>query len=290
MASLVTVGIIAATFLVSPVYAEEPVPASNGEQSQKSDDRLECPSTWLESIEDDAPLRKVTENREEYYAYNLFVTHAHKIAPELLAKNARKELTFRLLYGDERSKYRGEIVHVQGRLKRLIWIGSNPDLMKAGIKDVYEAWIFEAAYFSNPTCVVLTELPPGLETGEDIRNVWVACDGYFFKRLMYDTPEINEKTKRPVKRLAPFVIGHTASLYQPEISEAEKQSDLWSYFVPVLIICAFGMVGLAFFLHRWFVSGDRKAHAALQNAKPTEFVAPTEPPAYRDYPQEPSAN
>jgi hypothetical protein len=238
-------------------------------------------------IEDDAPLRKLSENREEYLAYNLFVSHAHKFTPELLARHSRKELTFRLLFGDGRHQYRGEIVHVQGRLKRLIWIGSNPDLIKEGIKDLYEAWIFEPAYFSNPTCVVLSELPPDLETGEDIRNVWVACDGYFFKRLIYETPEINEKTKRPVKRLAPLVIGHTVSRIQPDLSDAEKQGDLWSYFVPVLICSAFAMIALAFFLHRWFVSGDRKAYAALQNAKTTEFVAPTESPAYHDYPHEP---
>src|SRR5262245_58123845 len=107
---------------------------------------------------------------------------------------------------------------------------------------------------------------------------------------MYETAEINEKTKRPVKRLAPLVIGHTVTQIQPEVSDAEKQSDLWSYFVPVLIFCAFGMVGLALVLHRWFASGDRKAYTALQSTKQTEFVAPTEPPAYRDYPQEPLAN
>ena len=251
---------------------------------------MDCPPDWLDSIEDDAPVRKVSENRDEYYAYNYFVMHARKFAPELLAKNARKEITFRRMFEDGRSQYRGQIVHVQGRLKRLNWIGSNKYLEDAGIKNLYEAWIFDAAYFSNPTCVVLSELPPGVEPGEDIRNVWVSCDAYFFKRYLYESAEINEKTKRPVKRLAPLAIGRTVAVMETPISDAERLSDLWSYFVPLLIASAFGMVALAFLVHRWFARGDRQAHVVLENAKPTEFVAPTEEPAGRNYPQEPSTN
>ncbi len=259
-------------------------------QSPEQTPRMDCPSGWLDSILDDSGVMGAKENRNEYLAYSYFVQRARQFSPEELATHTRKELTFRRLFDEGRGEYRGEIVHVQGRLKRLTWIGSNKLLENAGIKNLYEAWIFDAAYFSNPTCVILSELPPGLEPGEDIRNVWVSCDGYFFKRYLYETPEVNAKTKSPVKRLAPLVIGRTATVIQPEVSEAEKQSDLWSYFVPVLIAFAFGMIALALVLHRWFMSGDRKAYAVLQNAKQTEFIAPTESPTYRDYPQEPSAN
>ena len=40
---------------------------------------------------------------------------------------------------------RQEEVHVEGRLKRLNWIGSNKDLEEVGVKDLYEAWIFETS-------------------------------------------------------------------------------------------------------------------------------------------------
>ena len=128
---------------------------------------------------------------------------------------------------------------------------------------------------------MISELPPGLELAEDIRNVWVTCDGYFYKRYLYESAEVNEKTKRPVKRLAPLVLGRTLTVIEAPVSDSERIGDLWNYF---------GMVALAFLVHRWFAHGDRRAHAALQNAKATEFIAPTDESPGRKYPQEPSAN
>src|SRR5262249_25681724 len=168
---------------------------------------MNCPPEWLDSIYDDSSVMSAKENRNEYLAYNYFVQRARKFSAEDLAKQARKELTFRRLFEEGREQYRGEVVHVQGRRKRLNWIGRNKLLENAGVKNLYEAWIFDPAYFSNPTCVILSELPPGIEANEDIRNVWVSCDGYFFKRYLYETPEVNPRSGNPVKRLAPLVIG-----------------------------------------------------------------------------------
>jgi hypothetical protein len=107
---------------------------------------------------------------------------------------------------------------------------------------------------------------------------------------LYESAEVNEKTKRHVNRLAPLVIGRTLTVTEAPVSDAEKLSDLWNYFVPLLIGSVFGMVAIAFFVHRWFAYGDRKAQAVLESAKAVEFVAPTEEMPGRHYPQEPSAN
>ncbi len=282
--------VLSAVGLAAFSFADQSPPTSKGAPPPKVDPQLNCPKDWLESIEDDAPVRGEKQNHDEYYAYNYFVMHAHKVPSDVLAKHARKEITFRRMFEKGRHQYRGEIVHVKGRLKRLNWIGDNKYLKDAGIKNLYEAWIFDPDYDNNPICVVLTELPPGLKTAEDIQKTWVACDGYFFKRYLYESAEVNEKTKQHVKRLAPLVIGRTLTVTEAPVSDAEKLSDLWNYFVPLLICSAFGMVAIAFFVHRWFAYGDRIAQVVLENAKATEFIAPTEETPSRHYPREPSAN
>jgi hypothetical protein len=208
----------------------------------------------------------------------------------LLAEHTRKELTFRRLFEEGRGQYRGEIVRVQGRLKRLTWIDSNKYLKDAGIKALYEAWIFDPAYNSHPTCVVISELPPGIEPAEDIRDIWVTCDGYFFKRYLYESAEVSEKTKRQVMKLTPLVIGRTLELKTPVVdTRKERAWQSWSYFVPTLLVLVFGMIAGALLIHRWFVRGDRRAHEILANARALEFVAPSEPLPH-PYMREPSAN
>src|SRR5262245_33122880 len=185
-----------------PRKADEAKPAPPSEPDPREHG---CPPTWLERIFDDEEIASDTVNADEYHAYNYLVEVARKFTPEQFANVARKELTWRVLFGKDRVKYRGEVARVEGRLKRLVWIGSNKELESQGIKNLYEAWIFDPdKYFSNPTCVIISELPAGLEPAEDMKNVHVVCDGYFFKRYKYraviDT------------RLAPLVIGHTLTV------------------------------------------------------------------------------
>ena len=253
----------------TPAKPEQNAPAEK-QLDPKLDPRMDCPVEWLEDIGDDMPVQAVHQSRGEYYAYNYFVAQARKFSPELLAEHSHPKVTFRHLFAEDRHQYRGQIVRVQGRLKRLNWIGTNKYLEDGGIKDLYEAWIFGEAYFSNPICVVLSELPPGIEPSEDIRNVWVTCDGYFFKRYKYKAIDGT--------RLAPLVIGRTVTQITPEnLREAEHRSRAWGFFVPALLCLLFGMIVFAFVVHRWFLKGDQKTYARLTDARPTEYIAPTDP-------------
>jgi hypothetical protein len=219
--------------------------------------------------------------------------HARKFSPELMAEHTRKELTFGRLFEQGRGQYRGEIVRVQGQLKSLLWIDSNKPLRDAGIKDLYEAWIVDPAYNNHSTCVVISELPPGIEPAKFIReDVRVTCDGYFFKRYLFESAEVNEKTKRLVRHLAPLVIGRSFSRSTPQVdAQKERAWQSWSYFIPTLLVMLFGMIVGALLIHRWFVRGDRRAYEILANARASEFVAPTEPePLLQPYMREPSAN
>ncbi|MCX7700793.1 MAG: hypothetical protein N2039_07930 [Gemmataceae bacterium] len=238
-----------------------------------------CP--WLDDIIDDTELPTLSENREEYYAYNHFVLWARKFKPEQLAQHTRKELTWRLLFGRDRTRYRGEIVRVEGRLKRLIWIGRNKALEAQGVKDLYEAWIFGREYFSNPTCVIVSELPPGLEPAEDIRDLMVYVDGFYFKRYKYRA--VNDT------RLAPLVIGRTLIIQRPTAMPVRPgESAFDRLFLPTLLTVLFGMVLLAFGLQWWFRRGDRRALSTVQKGQGA-FVLPQETAPW-PYSREPSPN
>src|SRR5439155_21703186 len=115
---LLLAGFIFATFCLSFGFCDEKATAeaAKPQPPEELDPRMNLPDDWREAIEDDAKLKTEKENRREYYAYNEFVTHAHKFPPDLLAKHTRKELTFQRLFSEEREKYRGEIVRVEGRL------------------------------------------------------------------------------------------------------------------------------------------------------------------------------
>src|SRR5262249_40999986 len=194
---------------------------------------------------------------------------------EQMARVTRKELTWRVLMGRDRSKYRGEIVHVEGWLRRLVWIGSNKSLESQGIKNLYEAWIFPPDSHDEPICVVLSELPSGMETVENNQKfVRVAVDGYFFKRYKY----------RAVKdtKLTPLVIGHTLTV--PSVAPDPGAEAFERLFLPTLLSMVFAMVVCAFIAQRWFRSGDRRAHDHFQRSREAEWVPPTDPDSRSGYP------
>ncbi|HEV3142910.1 MAG TPA: hypothetical protein VGZ47_03400 [Gemmataceae bacterium] len=220
--------------------------------------KMDCPASWLEHIEDDYPVMSLRDNEDEYNAYNYFVQFAKKQSLDDLSQNARRELTFRRLFEPGRAKYRGEIVHVEGRLKRLNWIDANEGLAKDDIT-LYEGWIFDEAYFSNPTCVVFSELPIGLKPAEDM-NVWVSFDGYFFKRYKYKAAD--------GWRVAPLVIGRSIVVKKQPPAESSPTFRAYSiWLVPLGLILAVLMIGTALLLAKFFRRGDQLVHARVANIK-----------------------
>jgi len=295
---------IAAVVLLAPVLTAVAQPSGDSEFNKypkrtsaqakpepprEPDPKMDCP--WLPHVIDDRPVMDPKENKEEVDAYNYFVLHARKFSLDVMAKHTRKELTFPRLFEDGH-KYRGEIVRVEGRLKRLTWIGSNKQLEGQGVKSLYEAWIFGEHYFSNPTCVIVSELPAGIEPGEDIRDVHVAVDGYYFKRYVYETPERTAEN-RPVNRRAPLVIARTLTRTDVVGQESPGARAFGRLFLPVVIGLLLAMVGAVLLIHRWFRAGDRHSQNALRHARGDEFIAPIEQPhapAPRVMPDGPSWN
>jgi hypothetical protein len=258
--------------------------------------KMDCPRLWLTQIQDDEPVMAAKDNLDEYNAYNYFVDFARKQSLEDLAKHSRREVTWRNLWDDGRAEFRGEIVHVEGRLGRLDWIGPTEDLKAQGFKNLYQAWIFPPAYGSNPTVVVFTELPPGIEPTGDKElerwkdhNKWVAADGYFFKRYKYRSEEKDEKG-RNIPKGAPLIIGRSLTVSTMPV-ETESSQTLKSYskfLVPLGIVLAVLMIVVALVLGRFFRQGDKQVQARLakvtgsnpfeQPVTPFPDEPPTEPP------------
>jgi hypothetical protein len=243
-------------------------------------------SETLASVEDDAPVRNAAQNRDEALAYDLLVLHARQMPADVLRRAARRDLTFAHLFGPERAKYRGELVHVEGRL-RLLRRYDPPDTLRDGawhISDLYEGWVFIEDYGKNPYCVVVTELPGGLKPAEKL-DLPVAVDAYFFKRYLYGA--------RDGRRLSPLLIGRTIT---PLAEPAGQTGGNVVWAVPGAVLAAtFGVIGLTaaagIAVVWWFRRQDGWVRARLQRAHPDPADFAVEPADDRPlFDREPSNN
>jgi len=238
--------------LVALSAATAPVPANDAPAVNPK-----FTSESLRFVEDDAPVRNATQNRDEALAYDLLLLHAHRMPTDVLRTAARRDLTFAHLFGPERWKYRGELVHVEGRLRLLRRydppesLSDDPDK----ITDLYEGWVFIEEYGQNPFCVVASVLPDGLKPAEKL-DVPVEVDAYFFKRYLYGA--------RDGRRLAPLLIGKTI-IAKPGPVET-SQNAVWAMpgavvagiFVLIGATAAVGVVVVW-----WFRRSDREVRARL---------------------------
>src|SRR5262249_32086288 len=129
---------------------------SRPEKAAPSDKASAIDPDILFGIEDRAPVRNAEENYNEIQAYNYLLIQAHKTATSALAKGARRDLTFAHLF-EEPSKYRGQLIHVEGLLRRLRKFDTARLAAKEGVPVLYEGWIFDADHGNNPYCVIVSE-------------------------------------------------------------------------------------------------------------------------------------
>jgi hypothetical protein len=236
---------------------------------------------------------------DEYQAYCEALVKASQSSPRAFADSANPELTYAHLF-TEPHKYRGQVVHFEGRLKRVRRFDAPLMLAQAGVKDLYEGWLFSSErYGANPVCLVFTELPPGMKVAED---TWypVSFDGYFFKKYRYKAGDTGPGQAREV----PLLIGRSPVLEVAAASETPASAWTWSHSMLIaLMVLVFATLALGFGLHWWFRRSDNQVRRRLAQA-PREFVLPppenegsgTGPPAEQEmrlptrWPPDPSAS
>ena len=238
--------------------AEEPdnAPASSEEKA------LPIDAAVLAGIEDRAPVRNASENLFESQAYNFVLVQASKLSSEDFARSARRDVTFAHLW-EQPGDYRGQVIHVEGRLKRLRQFDAPRPAAAEGVAIVYEGWIFAEEYFSNPYCVLVTQLPPGLGPAEKMERQ-ATFDGYFFKRYRYRAGD--------GLREAPLLIGRTLAMR--DAAPADSSPSLSQSFLLLLLAFFAGVVICVVILSLWMRRGDRQVQARLARTRLPGFLEP----------------
>jgi hypothetical protein len=145
---------------------------------------------------------------EEFWGYCETVRLAARTPQRAFAANARahQDVTFAHLLGDP-ATYRGQVVPITGRLKRLLEVEVPDQLKERGVRRLYEGWVYGPTPGSNPFCVLFTDLPRDLHTGANV-DYPVGFEGYFFKDELYGAAKD--------KRNTPMLIGRTIHRAGPE--------------------------------------------------------------------------
>lgn len=253
----------------APVLVGKSVTPLPGPPAEAADVQLPTRYRVFRLVRDDAPISRDPTHWEEGAAWNRTLLHARKFDAAALAEAARKatgtRVTFADLFQTGRGDYQFQPVVVRGRLIRVKRMESSKRLAEAGVPYCYEAWVVPHDEPSgNPVCVVLTELPEGVEPAP-LMNRTVTVAGYFFKLFHYESaePRKDDPTRHEWKK-APLLIGRGLIL-APENTDGPA---VWaSWFIPIIVGGVVGMALTAFGLSRWYRAGDRRAREEFENAR-----------------------
>jgi hypothetical protein len=216
--------------------------------------------------------RDISNGDLEYEAYWNILVQAHYTSTKAFGKAARRDVTYVHLF-NEPERYRGEVVHVSGRLIRLRRFDAPDEARAQGVASLYEGWIMTDAQGRNPLCAVFTDLPDGLTVDNERKyNEPVSFDGYFYKRYRYKAGD----SKKPHEyRDAPLLIGHslTGQFGASEAGEEDKwgQNLIW-IFLGVVASAGVGVIVLTF----WFRYQDRRVRHRLHASRNRDFGSPSE--------------
>lgn len=230
--------------------------------------------TYLRTIKDGGPLPNGLEESErdaqELYAECEALLKADETPAALFLKAVRPDVTFAHLI-KEPWRYRGEVVRIDGHLRRVRRWDPMVMVREAKIKDLYEVWLVNTQYtLPNPAVLFCTRLPPGIKvTEKPDANVSVSFVGYFIKKFRYksaDTLKANEF------RDAPMLIGRVLPS-----TRSDRAKDGWTNgLVPVFFGVIAVTLGIVFAMTWFFRRADRRVRDRL-DAAAAQFVNTLEP-------------
>lgn len=246
--------------------AQTPSPSAVPPADPCAETRIDTDRLHFRYVRDDAPVQHEAQNRQEFEAYNEVLALAHSLPVEKLEKCADRDVTFADLVRDVRKDYQFKLLYFEGRLKRLRKLEPTKDLAEKGVKNLYEGWMFPKNG-SDPMCVLITELPAGLEPSVEYptpKSVTVA--GYSFKLIRYESAEPDAKHPGQGRvRRAPLLMAHTFRVLPDEDTDGGKP---WrTGFVPGILGLVGGISAVALGLTWWFRRGDRRVRTELAARK-----------------------
>jgi hypothetical protein len=217
-----------------------------------------------------AKARQLDRDLSEIEVYCEALEKAYRFKAPSFASAVRSNLNLTPAHlMQEPRKYRGEVVHVEGHIRRVRRFDPPMMAAQAGVRDLYEGWLFDKAYGANPICIVFTELPEGLSIAEKMDQP-VTFDGYFFKRYRYQAAD-----GKAEGREAPLLIGNTPLLTAAPVAAASPADSGWSTSLLVgFMVLVLGSAGLVLWLIWWFHKGDRQVRSRIASATAPTFVDP----------------
>lgn len=266
-------------WLAAPLLVGRSVTPQPGPPPEASRIELNKSLRIFRCVRDNYRMQTRAESWEELAAWSRIARHARKFGTDVLEKEAKRNVGFATLFREHRLDFQYDLIHVEGRLIGLWRKTPSPQLSEAGVP-CYEGWVIpkEATSGGNPVCVLLTELPPGLEpqTGEPdepLLNRRVTFAGYSFKLYQYRSKEYRKD--KPTERLwkaAPLLIGRSVT---PHEDPATNVRDEWRYgFVLPMAGGLTAIVAVALGLGWYFRRGDRRVRAEVDARTTNPFGEP----------------
>src|SRR5262249_57709773 len=127
--------------------------------ARQADQEPRLDKSRLLGVTDDKPIAGPEENFDEAAAYAYLLVRVRSIPADVLRKQSRADITFvHMLRQSE--KYRGEIVHVEGDLRRLRRVHAPRGLGGEGIRHTDEAGGLSRGDHSEPVLFVPNEFAP----------------------------------------------------------------------------------------------------------------------------------
>lgn len=186
----------------------------------------------------------------------------------------REDISYAHLF-TQPATYRGEVVKLEGQLRRIRKFEAPATMKDKGIPYLYEGWIFYKSLGANPFCILFTELPKGFRVAEEM-EVDVKFAGYFYKKYRY-TPADQPTGRKNYKREAPLLIGHaivTAEGGQAIYPDERPDTNWAKTFLPLFVGAIFSVVVGVFLLMIWTRRADRVIHKRLSALQPRELTLP----------------
>jgi hypothetical protein len=220
----------------------------------------------------------------ETAAYAEVLTLAHYTSDRAFRRAARSDVLYYNLF-NEPAQYRGDVVRVEGRLRRLLRWKPPPEAAARGVNNLYEAWLFnDDSGYGNPFCAVFTELPPGLTPRDKFEPAQpVSFAGYFFKKFRYQGPDKKWRD-------APLLIGHTLTVRAAGAGPAAEAGDNWAEHLGLIFLGVVATtVCVVVALTWWFRRSDVRVRRRLLAARGAHEFVPPPPDVAVAQPVEPAA-
>jgi hypothetical protein len=176
-------------------------PAAAEPASRRPSTDIDLPPALFENVSES----RIGIRQDEREAYFTVLAKARDTRLPVLEAAGRRDLGYIELFNDPET-HRGEIVTVEGQLRRLIELPAGDN--SHGLQTLYEGWLFTEDSGPNPFRIVFSRLPEGTPTGERVRLA-ARFTGYFFKRTGF----VN---KAGELHSAPLLLGKTIH-WQPEV-------------------------------------------------------------------------